>query len=104
MQHHAAHMGVVEVQHVTHLAVGERRIEQAELELAPEHGCRGLPEVFLQHAEQCRDGAVPEPASAHPIQSSTPRRASRFAAAEVAELVRRRDARTASWSALPRRS
>ena len=52
MQHDAAHVGVVVVEHVAHLAVGERRVEQAELELAPEHGRGGLAGGFLQHAEQ----------------------------------------------------
>ena len=83
MQHHAAHVGVVVVQHMAHLAVGERRIEQSEFELASEHGCGRLAGGFLQHA---RASVVmvrwPEPASAQPIQSSTPRRASRFAAAD----------------------
>ena len=30
MQHHAAHMGVVEIEHVAHLAIGKRRIEPPE--------------------------------------------------------------------------
>ena len=30
VQHHAAHVGVVEIEHVSHLAVGERRVEQPE--------------------------------------------------------------------------
>jgi len=48
MQHHAAHMGVVEIEQVAHLAVGERRIEKPELEAAAEHGRLRAPAGFLQ--------------------------------------------------------
>ena len=87
VQHHAAHVGVVVVEHVAHLAVGERRVEQAELELAAEHGRLRLADGLLQHAEQRRRSVRGRlPASAQPIQSSRPRRASRCAAVgQIAE-------------------
>ena len=58
MQHHAAHVGIVEIQHMPHLPVGERRIAQAEPQLAPEHGRLRPAAHLLQHLEQHRDGLV----------------------------------------------
>ena len=51
MQHDAAHMGVVEVEHVAHLAVGERCLGQAELQLVAEHRRLRLRVQHLQHRQ-----------------------------------------------------
>ncbi len=55
MQHDAAHVGVVEIEHVAHLAVGERRFDQAELETVPEHRRLRLAVQRLQHRQQLAD-------------------------------------------------
>ena len=93
VQHHAAHVGVVVVEHVAHLAVGERRVEQAELELAAEHGRLRLAGGFLQHAEQRRDGAVAgaRQRAADPVEHAAPRLALRRGARD------RRTAPPARW-------
>src|SRR3954466_7938775 len=52
------------------------------LSLRPNTVAAGLPEVSCSTSSKVVMVRWPEPASAQPIQSSTPRRASRFAAAE----------------------
>ena len=79
MQHHAAHMGVVVVEHVAHLAVGERRVEQTELQAAAEHGRLRLARNLLQHRKQRGDGLMPAAGerAADPIEHAAPRLADR---------------------------
>ena len=59
VQNDAAHMGVVEIKHVPHLAVGERRIEPPEFEASAQDGCLRPAAGLLQHREQRIDGLVP---------------------------------------------
>ena len=59
MQHDAAHVGVVEIEHVAHLAVGERRFGDAELELVAEHRRLRLRVQRLQHRQQLADRRMP---------------------------------------------
>ena len=89
MQHHAAHVGVVEIEHVAHLAVGERRIGEAELELAAEHRRLRLRIQRLQHGSSFPTVGCRLPASAQPIQSSTPRRASERRGRQIGKLCGR---------------
>ena len=75
MQHHAAHVGVVEIEHVPHLAVGERRVAQAEPQLAPEHGRLRAAADLLQHLDERVDGLVPAAGerAADPIEHAAAR-------------------------------
>ena len=75
MQHHPAHVGVVEIQHMTHLAVGERRVAQAEPQLAPEHGRLRAATDLLQHIDERGDGLVPAAGerAADPIEHAAAR-------------------------------
>ena len=84
VQDHAAEMRVVEIEHVAHLAVRHRRIQQAELAsrrcpitvtAGPEPSCSNV-------VEQHVDGRMLLPARAQPVQSSTARFASCTAAGD----------------------
>ena len=55
MEHDAAHVGVVEIEDVPHLAVGERRIEIAEPLVAAEHARLRSPARLLEHGDELRD-------------------------------------------------
>ncbi len=90
VQHHAAHVGVVKVEHVAHLAVGERRIEQSELELSPENRRDRLSGSFRKNAEQRCNGAVARSGqrAADPVEHAAPRLPLR-SFSEVAKLRRR---------------
>jgi hypothetical protein len=52
MKHHAAHVRVVVIQQVAGLTIGERRVEQPQLEIAAEHRRLRPAPRFLQHAHQ----------------------------------------------------
>ena len=83
MQDHAAEMRVVEVEHVAHLAVRDRRIQQAELASAlPQHGGHRHGAELLEVVSSMVTVGCVLPASAHPIQSSTARFASCTAAGD----------------------
>ncbi len=73
MQNDAAHMGIVEIKHVAHLAVGERRIEQPELEASAKHGCLWPAAGLLQYAKERIDGLVPAAGerAANPVEHAT---------------------------------
>ena len=58
MQHDAAHMGIVEIEHVPHLTVGERRFGQAELQSVTEHCRVWLRIQCRQHRQQLSDGRM----------------------------------------------
>ena len=58
VKHDAAHVGVVIVEHVAHLAVGERRLHQAELALAAQHRRLRLTADRGEHSEELVDGRV----------------------------------------------
>ena len=74
MQHDAAHVGVVEIQHMPHLAVGKRRIEPTELEATAEHGRLRRAAGLLQHREERVDRLVPAAGerAADPIEHAAP--------------------------------
>ena len=56
MEHDAAHVGVVEIEDVAHLAVGERRIEEAEPQVAAaEHARLRSPARLLEHGDELGD-------------------------------------------------
>ncbi len=55
MEHDAAHVGVVEVEDVPHLAVGERRIEIAEPQIAAEHAGLRPSARLLEHGDELID-------------------------------------------------
>ena len=88
MQHHAAHVGVVIVEDVAHLAVGERRIEQTELQLAAENGRLRSPAYVPQDLDQPRNGRMPAAGkrTADPVENA----AARLAARALAEIVKAR--------------
>src|SRR6266446_5345371 len=52
-------MGIVEIKHVAHLAVGERRIEPPEFEASAKHGRLRPAAGLLQYANERIDGLVP---------------------------------------------
>jgi hypothetical protein len=58
MEHDAAHVGVVEVEDVPHLAVGERRIKEAEAKVAAEHAGLRAPACLLEHGDELRNGGM----------------------------------------------
>ena len=58
VQHDTAHMGVVIVEHMPHLAVGGCGLDEPELELAAENGGLRLAADRLQHREQLADGRM----------------------------------------------
>ena len=59
MQHHAAHVGVVVVEHMAGLAVGERRLHETELHAAPEHRRLRLAAQLLQHRQELAERRMP---------------------------------------------
>ena len=59
MQHDAAHMSVVEIEDMPHLAVGERRFGEAELEPASEHARLRTAADLLEHLDQLAHRRVP---------------------------------------------
>ena len=87
MQHDAAHMRIVVIEHVSHLAVGQRRIGKAEPQFAAEHGGLRTAGNLLQHREQRGDGFVPAAGqrAADPIEHAAARLMLR-SRAEIAEL------------------
>ncbi len=58
MEHHATHVGVVEIEDVSHLAVGERRIEIAEPQIAAEHAGLRSPARLLEHGDELRHSGM----------------------------------------------
>jgi hypothetical protein len=58
MQHDAAHMGVVEIEHVPHLSIDERGFGQAELQPVRKHGRVRLCVQRRQHRQQFSDGRM----------------------------------------------
>jgi len=91
VQHHAAHVGVIVVEHVAHLAVGQRRVEEAELEAAAEHGRLWPAGRLVQDVEQRGDGLAPAPRqrTTDPIEHAAAGRPHRRGR-EVAESRRRK--------------
>ena len=75
VQHDAAHVGVVVIEQVPHLAVGQRRFQQTELEPAPDDRRLRFAADLLQDAEQRVDGAVPAPRqrAARPVEEAAAR-------------------------------
>ena len=63
MQYDAAHMGVVEIEHVAHLAVGKRRIKAPEPEVMSDH--RRLRAAANHLIRQGQGGSVVIVSSAH---------------------------------------
>ena len=59
MQHDAGHVGVVEIEHVAGLAVGERRFHEAELHSASEHGRLRLAAQLLQNRHELAERRMP---------------------------------------------
>ena len=58
VQDDAAHMGIVEIEDVPHLAVGERRVEQPEPQLAAEYPRLRPAAGLLEHRNQLGDGGM----------------------------------------------
>jgi hypothetical protein len=75
MQHDAAHVGVVIVEHVTHLAVGERGLHQPELALAAKHARLRLAADRSEHGQKLVDGrmAVAGERAADPVDQAASR-------------------------------
>ena len=90
MQHDAAHVRIVVIEHVSHLAVGQRRIGKAEPQFAAEDGGLRFAGNLLQHRQQRGDGFVPAAGerAADPIEHAAARLVLRRSA-EIAELRRR---------------
>src|SRR5262249_27235993 len=74
--HDAAHVGVVEVEQVPHLPVGERSIEQAEPQRAAEHGCLPPSAGLLQDGDKHVDRRVAagRQRAADPVEHARPAR------------------------------
>jgi hypothetical protein len=74
VQHHPVHMRIVEVEHVTDLAVGKRGLEGPELPAAPDHRDGLAAAQSVQPREQHVDGSVPAAgqSAADPIQDAAP--------------------------------
>src|SRR5262252_3157829 len=66
-------MGVIEIKHMAHLAVGEGRIEQPESEVPAEHRRLRPTAGLLQDGEECIDGLVPAAGerTANPVEHTT---------------------------------
>src|SRR5262249_45427310 len=65
---------IVEVEHMAHLAVGKRRIEQPELEVSADHGCLRPTADLPQHAEKRVNALVPAPGqrATDPVEDAAP--------------------------------
>ena len=75
VQHDAAHVGVVVVEHVPHLAVGKRGLHQPELALAAEHARLRLAADRGEHGEKLVDGRMGAAGerAADPVDQAAPR-------------------------------
>ena len=75
MQNDPAHMRVVIVQHMSHLTIGDRGFELTELDRCPSTCAWSPPPALFNTDSSISMFLCWLPASAQPIQSSTPRRA-----------------------------
>ena len=75
MQDDASHVRVVEIEHVPHLAVRERRVEKAEPEPPSKHRRLRITAHCLQHADQLADRrvAATRQSTAEPVEQAPPR-------------------------------
>ncbi len=61
MQNDAAHVRIIEIKHMAHLAVGKRRIGEPKLEVSAQHGRLWPAACLLEHCKQRIDRFVPAP-------------------------------------------